>query len=81
MAVALVLDGIPELQLSMADGLDCLKVLLADRQHRGCAITPTEEAAFGVEYRIQHPGSGAEVVYLTDYPDPANDDWDAEGAA
>jgi hypothetical protein len=77
MPVALVLNGIPEIQLSMADGLDGLKTLLADRQNQGCTITPTEEAAFGVEYRIQHPGTGAEVVFLTDYPDPANDDWDA----
>ena len=77
MAVALVLNGIPDLQLSMAEGLSCLKVLLADRQKGGCTITPTEEASVGIEYRIQHPGDGVEVVYLTDYPDPANDDWDA----
>jgi len=77
MTVALVLNGIPDLQLSMADGLDRLKSLLADRQGAGCTITPTEEAAFGVQYRIQHPGAGVEVVYLSDYPDPANDDWDA----
>ena len=76
MAVALVLNGIPDLQLSMADGLACLKVLFADRRSAGCTITPTDEAAFGVEYRIQHPDNSAEVVYLTDYPDPANDDWD-----
>jgi len=36
-----------------------------------------EEAAIGVEYRIKHPGNGVEVAYLTDYPDPANHDWDA----
>jgi len=79
MAVALVLNGIPDIQLSMADGLACLKVLLADRRNAGCTITPTEGAAFGIEYRIQHPDHGAEVVYLTDYPDPANEDWDAGG--
>jgi hypothetical protein len=79
MAVALVLNGIPDLQLSMVDGLECLKVLLADRQSQGCTIIPTEEVAFGVEYRIQHPDHSAEVVYLTDYPDPANDDWDVGG--
>jgi hypothetical protein len=77
MAVALVLNGIPDLQLSMAEGLSCLKLLLADRQQGGCTITPTEEAAVGIEYRIQHPGDGVEVAYLTDYPDPNNDDWDA----
>jgi hypothetical protein len=77
MAVALVLNGIPDLQLSMAQGLECLKLLLADRQKGGCTITPTEEVSVGVEYRIQHPGNGVEVVYLTDYPDPENDDWDA----
>jgi hypothetical protein len=77
MAVALVVNGIPDLQFSMAEGLGCLKLLLADRQKGGCTITPTEEAAVGVEYRIQHPGNDVEVVYLTDYPDPANDDWDA----
>jgi hypothetical protein len=52
-------------------------LLLADRQQGGCTITPTEEAAVGIEYRIQHPGDGVEVAYLTDYPDPNNDDWDA----
>jgi hypothetical protein len=77
MAVALVLNGIPDLQLSMAQGLESLKLLLADRQKCGCAVTPTEEASVGVEYRIQHPGNGVEVVYLTDYPDPDNEDWDA----
>lgn len=77
MAVALVLNGIPDLQLSMADGLESLKLLLADRQKSGCTVTPTQEAAIGVEYRIQHPGNGVEVAYLTDYPDPANHDWDA----
>jgi hypothetical protein len=76
MAVALVLNGVPDLQPSIAEGLECLKLLLADRQKSGCAVTPTEEAAVGVEYRIQHPGDGVEIAYLTDYPDPANDDWD-----
>ena len=76
MAIALVLNGIPDLQTSMTDGIACLRVLLADRRGRGCVITPAVEAAIGVEFRIQHPGSGVEVVYLTDYPDPANDDWD-----
>jgi hypothetical protein len=77
MAVALVLNGIPDLQVSMAEGLECLKLLLADRQKSGCTVTPMEEPSVGVEYRIQHPGDGLEVVYLTDYPDPANHDWDA----
>lgn len=77
MAVALVLNGVPDLQLSLAEGVDCLKVLLADRQRNGCTITPTEEVTLGVQYRIQHPGDGVELAYLTDYPDPANDDWDA----
>jgi hypothetical protein len=77
MAVALVLNGIPDLQPSMAEGLASLQLLLADRQKSGCTVTPMEEASVGVEYRIQHPGDGVEVVYLTDYPDPANDDWDA----
>jgi hypothetical protein len=76
MAVALVLNGIPDLQVSMADGLECLRLLLADRHGSGCLITPTEEPTFGLEYRIQHPGKGTEVAYLTDYPDPANADWD-----
>ena len=76
MAVALVLNGLPDLQPSMADGLDSLRVLFADRRSAGCTIIPTDEPAFGVEYRIQHPDNSAEVVYLTDYPDPANDDWD-----
>jgi hypothetical protein len=79
MAVALVLNGVPDLQLSLADGLDCLKLILADRQKDGCSITPMEEPSLGIEYRIHHPGAGVELVYLTDYPDPANDDWDAGG--
>jgi hypothetical protein len=79
MAVALVLNGIPDLQSSMAEGLECLTVLLSDRQSRGCTIAPTEQATFGTEYRIQHPGNGVETVYLTDYPDPANQDWDIDG--
>jgi hypothetical protein len=79
MAVALVLNGIPALQVSMADGLECLRILLADRQSRGCTITPTDEASFGLQYRIQHPGTGVEGVYLTDYPGPADDDWDVGG--
>jgi hypothetical protein len=77
MAVALVLNGIPDLQVSMAGGLDSLRLLLADRHSSGCTITPTEEPTFGLEYRIQHPDKGIEVAYLTDYPDPANPDWDA----
>lgn len=78
-AVALVVSSIPDLQPSMAEGLVCLRLLLADRQKAGCTITPTEEATVGIQYRIQHPADGVEVVYLTDYPDPANDDWDAGG--
>ena len=76
MTVAMVLNGVPELQISMADGLLRLKVLLDDRLNAGCTVTPTEEPAYGVEYRIQNPGAGVEVAYLTDYPDPANPDWD-----
>jgi hypothetical protein len=79
MAVALVLNGVPDLQLSVAEGLDCLKLLLAERQKVGCSISPTDEPGLGIEYRIQHPGAGVELVCLTDYPDPANDDWDAGG--
>jgi hypothetical protein len=79
MAVAVVLNGVPDLQLSLADGLDCLKVILGDRLQNGCTITPTEAPALGIEYRIQHPGAGVEMVYLTDYPDPANEDWDTGG--
>ncbi len=76
MAVALVLDGVPELQQCVADGLDSLRALLADRHNRGCTITPVTEATMGVEYRIEHPDAATEVAYLTDYPDPDNEDWD-----
>jgi hypothetical protein len=76
MTVALVVNGVPELQLSMADGLRALQLLLADRQSNGCSISPAEQASFGTQYRIQHPGAGVEVVFLTDYPDPENSDWD-----
>ena len=79
MAAALVVNGIPDLQPSMAGGLDSLRVLLMDRERSGCIISPTEEANFGVQYRIQHPAGGVEVVYLTDYPDPDNVDWDTGG--
>lgn len=79
MAVALVLNGVPDLQLSLADGLDCLKVLLSDRLKNGCTISPTEQPRLGIEYRIQHPGDGVELAYLTDYPDPGNEDWDTGG--
>ena len=77
MTVALVLDGIPDLQLSMADGLRSLQALLTDRQSNGCTVAPSDEASFGTQYRIQHPGAGVEIVFLTDYPDPDNPDWDA----
>jgi hypothetical protein len=77
MAVALVMNGVPDLQLSMAEGLASLRLVLADRQSSGCTISPKEVAEFGIQYRIQHPGAGVELVYLTDYPDPDNADWDA----
>ncbi len=70
MAVTLVMNGMTYPQASMADGLEWLRVLLADRRKRGCTVTPTEQAHFGVQYRIQHLGKGAEAIYLTDYPEP-----------
>ncbi|HTC54043.1 MAG TPA: hypothetical protein VK700_19065 [Steroidobacteraceae bacterium] len=79
MAVALVLDGVPDIQLSLADGVECLKELLADRLQGGCTISPMQEPSLGIEYRIQHPGAGVELAYLTDYPDPGNEDWDTGG--
>jgi hypothetical protein len=39
MAVALVLNGIPDLQASMVEALECLKLLFADRQKSGCTMT------------------------------------------
>ena len=56
----------------MADGLEWLRVLLADRRKRGCTVTPTEQPHFGLQYRIQHLGKGTEVIYLTDYPEPTD---------
>jgi hypothetical protein len=79
MAVALVVNGVPDLQPSMAGGLESLRMLLADRRAGGCTISPTEEANFGIQYRIQHPGAGVELAFLTDYPDPDNSDWDVGG--
>jgi hypothetical protein len=73
MAVALVINGVPDLQLSMAEGLESLKVLLADRENGGCTVTPSGEIAFGIEYRIEHPSHGIETVYLTYYQDAADD--------
>jgi hypothetical protein len=73
MAVALVINGVPDLQQSMAEGLESLRILLADRQNGGCTITPSEETAFGIEYRIEHPSHGIETVYLTYYQDPADE--------
>jgi hypothetical protein len=77
--IALVVNGIPDLQLSGADGLASLKVLLADRENQGCSISPTAKPSFGIQYRIRHPASGNEVVYLTGYADLDNDDWEADG--
>jgi hypothetical protein len=79
MTVALVVNGVPNVQLSMADGLRSLQLLLTDRQTNGCTIAPTEAASCGTQYRIQHPGAGVELVFLTDYPDPDNPDWDSSG--
>lgn len=73
MAVALVINGVPDLQPSMAEGLASLKILLADRQSGGCAVTPGGEIAFGIQYRIEHPAHGIETVYLTYYQDAADD--------
>jgi hypothetical protein len=73
MAVALVINGVPDLQQSMGDGLESLRILLTDRKNGGCTITPSEEIAFGIEYRIEHPSHGIETVYLTCYQDPAED--------
>jgi hypothetical protein len=67
MAVALVLNGIPDLQLSMEKGLEALGILLADRQNGGCTVTPSGQIAFGIQYRIEHPSHGIETVYLTYY--------------
>lgn len=73
MTIALVINGVPDLQLSMAEGLESLKVFLMDRQNAGCTVTPSEEAAFGIRYRIEHPSHGIETVYLTYYQDAAGD--------
>jgi hypothetical protein len=78
MVVALVVNGVPDLQLSMECGMESLQLLLTDRQRRGCTIMPSEEARFGVEYKIQHPTHGVEVIYLTQFAD-AGDDLDATG--
>jgi hypothetical protein len=73
MAVALVINGVPDLQLSMAEGLASLRILLTDRENEGCTITPSGEIAFGIEYRIEYPSHGIETVYLTYYQDAADD--------
>ena len=73
MAVALVLNGVPDLQSSMEDGLESLRILLADRQNGGCTITPGGEVTFGIQYRIEHPSHGIETVYLTYYQEAADD--------
>ncbi|HTV79557.1 MAG TPA: hypothetical protein VMF03_14980 [Steroidobacteraceae bacterium] len=73
MAVALVINGVPDIQLSMTDGLEVLKVLLSDRQSVGCAVTPTERIGFGIQYRIEHPSHEVETVFLTYFHDSADD--------
>ena len=73
MPVALVLNGVPDLYLSMEEGLQTLQLLLNERQSRGCAVAPAGTGAFGVEYRIQHPTYGVETVYLTNFQEPADD--------
>jgi hypothetical protein len=67
---------VPELQLSWGQGIERLRALLAARLHQGCAITATGEATFGPQYRIQHGGTGIEIVYRTDHPDLADTAWD-----
>jgi hypothetical protein len=74
--VAIMLNGIPELQLSWGERIERLRALLAARLHQGCAITATDEAIFGPQCRIQHAGTGIEIVYRTDHPDLADTDWD-----
>jgi hypothetical protein len=73
MAVALVINGIPDIQQSEGEGLESLRILLQDRQSAGCTITPSERVAFGIEYRVEHPSHGIELIYLTYYQDPADD--------
>jgi hypothetical protein len=73
MTVALVINGVPDLQPSMAEGLESLKIILMDRQKAGCTVTPGGSIAFGIEYRIEHPSHGIETIYLTNYQDPADD--------
>lgn len=73
MAVALVLNGIPDPQSSMEAGLESLKILLEDRQNGGCTISPGGEIGFGIQYRIEHPSHGIETVYLTYYQESADE--------
>jgi hypothetical protein len=73
MSVALVINGVPDLQPSTAEGLESLRILLGDRVNGGCTITPSGKIAFGIEYRIEHPTHEVETVYLTQYQDPADD--------
>jgi hypothetical protein len=73
MPVALVLNGVPDLQLSMEEGLESLRILLTDRQNGGCTVTPSGQIAFGIQYRIEHPSHGIETVYLTYFQEPADD--------
>jgi hypothetical protein len=73
MAVALVLNGVPDPQSSMESGLESLKILLTDRQNGGCTITPSGPIAFGIQYRIEHPSHGIETVYLTYYQETPDD--------
>lgn len=69
--VWLVINGISTLYGSEAQGLSALEQTLADRRRRQCTISPQDAPAFGVEFRVKHPGAGGfEVVYLTmDQPD------------
>jgi hypothetical protein len=73
MAVALVLNGVPDLQASVEAGLDSLRILLTDRESSGCTVTPGGEITFGIQYRIEHPSHGIETVYLTYYQDSTDD--------
>jgi hypothetical protein len=74
MRVSLIVNGIAMPQRSMAEGLAALKLLLQDRRNAGCTVTPTDAAAFGVQYRILHPGSGTELVCLSDFPEDTDVD-------
>lgn len=69
--VWLVINGTSSLYGSETEGLKALSDTLAHRRGIGCTIVPDGTPTFGMEYKVQHPADGFELIYLSDSePEP-----------